>query len=99
MERSNKWIRGIRIGTNIFTVLIIAAAIGGIAITPVMADGRGGHGWGHEKRWKHPRHRPYVHSAPVVVAAPVYAAPPPVVYAPPPPPPPGISLVFPIRIH
>lgn len=98
MEKSNKWIRRMGIAVNVVTVLVIAAAITGMAITPVMADGRG-HGWGHDKHWKHHRPRPYVHGAPVVVAhAPIYA-PPPVVYAPPPPPPPGISVVFPIHIR
>jgi hypothetical protein len=99
MERSNKWTRGIKVAIRTFTVLIIAAAVTGMSITPVMADGRGGPGRGHGKHWKHPRHRRYVRPAPVVVApAPVYVAPPPVVYAPPPPPP-GISLVFPITIR
>jgi hypothetical protein len=49
MERRNKWIRRMGIGVNIFTVLVIAAAIVGVAITPVMANGRGGPGWGHER--------------------------------------------------
>ncbi len=100
MERSNKWIRGMGIGVNIFTVLVIAAAITGMAITPVMADGRG-HGGGHGKHWKHYKHHRsyYVHPAPVVVAPAPYYAPPAVVYAPPPPPPPGISIVFPITIR
>lgn len=98
MERANTWIRRMGIGVNILTVLVIAAAVVGIAITPVMAQYRGGPGWGHERHWKHPRYR-HVRPGPVVVApAPMYA-PPPVVYAPPPPPPPGISIVFPINIR
>jgi hypothetical protein len=87
--------------------LAVSSAIGGMAITPALADNdhRDNHrqvhrdNGRHNGEWRGDRNRalvqPYVYTQPYY-AQPVYA-PPPVYYAPQPSP--GISLVFPLNFR
>ena len=86
---------------RVVMAVVLAGAIGGVAVAPAHADERHGEDRGdhgdrgdhHDDRARHRPYRPHGYVAP----APVYA-PPPVVYAPPPQPY-GLNLVFPINIR
>ena len=79
--------------SKVVAALAVAAMIGGMAMTPAHADGKGrGHdkGWhkGHSREYR-PVYREY-YSAPVYVPAPVYYYP---VQSP------GISLFIPLHLR
>ncbi len=100
MKRSDRWARIVSSAVRTASALALAVVIGGLCVTPVLAQGWD-HGHGrHHGYDKHYRHGRYVRPGYVVAPAPVvYGPPPPVVVAPPPAPPPGISIVFPIHIR